>query len=242
MQTFTYRLELAYDGAAFYGYARQPGLHTVEGAIRAALLKIAPDLRALAVAGRTDRGVSAAAQVVSFRSAERLRLPELEEALLTQLGPAQADTLSALELRRVPRRFHARWSAKARRYRYLAPPVPAAQAARVDAMLLPLIGSHDFHAFCRDTPAGRPSTRRLISARARLGHEGEAPRLVFELCAEGFLRRQLRVLVATAIFEAAAGAPAGRLLELVEGRDRRQTQWPAPPEPLCLSQIHYDPL
>ena len=110
MKRHTYRAEIAYDGSAFAGFCRQPGLRTVESTLVEALQPFIPELRGVAVGGRTDRGVDAAAQVISFWSRPALELVALHEAI----GGVAPGALSLLSLREVPRSFHARPSSRSR--------------------------------------------------------------------------------------------------------------------------------
>ena len=154
----TYRLDLAYNGSGFYGYAIQPDVRTVQGELEAAL---APHTGAADtfVAGRTDRGVHASGQVVSFTCHE-LDTARVLRSLNSQLAPE----IAARRLREVPAGFHARFSATGRAYRYrignsaVHDPLSAVTTwtftpeLDVDAMtraVEPLVGVHDFVAFCR---------------------------------------------------------------------------------------------
>lgn len=231
----TYRLVLAYDGAAFWGFARQPDRTTVEGALRAALGTLPCEVRALAVAGRTDRGVSADGQVVSFR----LRPPQPEADVAAAVDAAAPEALQILSTDRVPRAFHAAFGATRRRYAYLWPDDGTLPAATLDQLVGALVGRRDFTAYARDTPAGQSTVRRLEHASVRPGHHGARPVLVFRFVADAFLRRQVRVMVATAVREARRGAPADALVRLAETRDRTATAPAADPIPLRLVGVDY---
>lgn len=230
----TYRALLAYDGAGFAGYSRQPGLYTVEDAVRAALARLPAEARALAVAGRTDRGVSATGQVISLRLRPALPPEALREAL-DGVDP----NLACPEVRVVPRAFHAGFSATGRRYAYLLSDLDPALVHRVDRLLAPLVGRRCFSAFARDTRPGQSTVRRLSEARLLPAHEGERPAWAVLLTADGFLRKQVRILVATALREAEAGAPEDRLVALATAGERAATAPPAPPEPLRLISVLY---
>lgn len=233
MTRVTYRLELAYDGAAFRGYARQPGLRTVEGALADALAEFLPDRPGLPCGGRTDRGVHATAQVVSFWS--RGSLPIADVA--ARIEAAGAGDLVVQDLRVVPRWFHARYSASQRRYVYLHDD-PSVDVARLDRLLGALVGLLCFSAFARDTPPGANTRRALDLATARRSDGG---RIRFDFAARSFLRRQVRVLVATALREAIAGADDHSLVQIAATGDRRASAHPAEPGGLYLSKIAYAP-
>lgn len=233
----TYRVELAYDGAAFWGYARQPGLRTVEGCIRSAITPLLPESQRrlnLRVGGRTDRGVSAHGQVISFCALDRLDLSSLARAIDAE---AEGD-LTTLDVREVHHKFHAQFSARARHYTYILPDEET-DAAKVDRLLAPLTGTRCFSAFARDTPRGKSTVRTLLRATARrTRHEGQ-PAIRFDFSGVAFLRRQVRIMVSTAIREARDGADDRRLVELAAGGERRSTAPPAAPEHLTLVRISY---
>ena len=110
----TYRIDLAYDGSGFHGYARQPGLRTVQGELETALFHHTGEVETV-VAGRTDAGVHALGQVVSFRVDA-----ELDEALLLRsLNKQLGDEVVLSDVSRVADDFNARFQATARTYRYL---------------------------------------------------------------------------------------------------------------------------
>jgi tRNA pseudouridine38-40 synthase len=231
----TYRATIAYDGSRFCGYALQRGQRTVESVLVEALRPLVPELPRLPCGGRTDRGVHATGQVVSFYAREALCL----EAVAAAIDGAMPDALALRALSEVPRRFHAGFSAKSRRYVYFCDDGGAEDAARLDAMVRELVGLRCFSAFARSTPPGANTVKRLLSAAVR--REGP-DRLRFDFEASGFLRRQVRVMVATALCEAASRAPPDALLRLAERGDRRATAAPAEPGGLYLAAVVYPPL
>src|SRR5260370_32807722 len=108
------RLQIEYDGTPFRGWAAQPGLPTVEGALRAALATTFASYDHLAVAGRTDTGVHALAQVASVDVVGGPPVERAAAALNTQLP----DEISIVAAEEAASDFHARYSARARSYRY----------------------------------------------------------------------------------------------------------------------------
>ena len=216
MVRVTYRATIAYDGGAFAGFSRQEDQRTVEGTLLEALRILMPEITTVACGGRTDKGVHATGQVISFWSRGALE----RERLWAVLDSAAPDALAVRALTVVPRRFHASFSATARRYSYFHRDEGKADVEALDALLGQLVGTRCFSAFARDTPKGRSTVRRLLAAEARRW----GPEVVrIDLCATGFLRRQVRVTVATALREAAMGGAADRLVELAAGGDRRAT-------------------
>lgn len=203
----------------------------MEASLVKALAPLIPGLEGVSVGGRTDRGVSATGQVISFWSRKGLLLSDLE-AVLDSAAPG---AIVCRSVERVPRWFHAQFSARWRRYVYRMPADPTVDVARADRMLGSLLGRHDFSAYARATPAGKSTVRKLVEARVRADAEG----IRFDFKGESFLRKQIRVMVATTLREARAGSNDDVLLALAEANDRNLTAYPAEPEGLVLERIGY---
>jgi tRNA pseudouridine38-40 synthase len=180
------RLLVAYDGSGFHGFAPNPGVRTVGGTLREALEKILRAPIELTCAGRTDTGVHAWGQVVSFDApADGLSPQTLQRSLNRLCAPAIVVREAAL----APEGFDARHSARARTYRYtiVNRPVPDPFLAhlawhvdqRLDLDLLrlgcdPLVGTHDFTAFCR-RPKRSDRDQESAEGRHQHGAEGGGP-------------------------------------------------------------------
>ena len=269
--TQRWRLLIAYDGAAFRGFALQPEVPTVAGALRQALERAARlrEPPVLTCAGRTDAGVHARGQVV------HVDLPAvpfdgagLARALNRQLAPE----VVVRRAEEVGPDFDARRSASGRRYRYLVwnAPVPDPLLAPVawhvsDPLDLGsmrtasdvLLGSHDFRSFCRRPPgadASEPIVRRVTMAHwsvddgpevtdgaGTAGGVGEARLLRFEIAATSFCHQMVRSLVASLVEVGRGRQNAAGLLERLRAGRREGGPEPAPPEGLCLVSVDYGP-
>ena len=240
------KVVLEYDGSGFVGWQQQAQGRTVEAELKRALRAVTgQDLKVYA-AGRTDAGAHAEGQVVSFQTDGRISPHRLVAALNARL-PADVAVLSA-EV--VPDEFHARYSARWRRYRYRyldRPSRPALERGRcwhvrgaldVDAMSAAakaLTGKHDWTSYCS---ASEPSDSRVREMRsARVVRRGDTVEL--ELVAEGFLRGLARS-IAGALAEVGRGRrPPEWVGEVLEARDRREAARTAPAGGLTLMEVIY---
>jgi tRNA pseudouridine38-40 synthase len=245
------RLVVAYDGTGFHGFAANPGVRTVAGVLNEALAKVLRHPVRVTCAGRTDAGVHAWGQVVSFDAAEGVDLVRLQRAVNHLLAPAVA----VREATVAEPGFDARHSAVARRYRYtvLNRPVPdpflATTAWHVpdplDLATLrlacdPLIGEHDFSSFCRKpkVPAGVSfsMTRRVHDAR---WHDRGDGVLRFDIEAAAFCQQMVRSIVGLLVEVGLGKRRAGDVRGIVAARDRAVTAPPAPPQGLVLWEVVY---
>jgi len=246
------RMTVAYDGSGYHGFAPQPGVETVGGNLRDALERVLQDEVELTCAGRTDTGVHAWGQVVSFDApADRFDPLVLGRSVNRLCGPA----IVVRDVERAADGFDARRSATGRTYRYtiVNRPVPDPFLAHLawhvdeplDLDLLrlgcdPLVGEHDFSAFCRRPKlrdGGEASLVRTVR-RAGWSDQGEGV-LRFEIEANAFCHQMIRSIVGTLVDVGLARKHAGELLGIIAGRDRSKGSQLAPPQGLCLWAVSY---
>ena len=249
------RMTVAYDGSGFHGFAAQPAVPTVAGALIEALAKVTGQTVALVAAGRTDAGVHAWGQVVSFdldggeEPVPRPDTDRVQRSLNGLLAPAIAVRSVAI----ADPGFDARRSARARRYRYtvLTRPDPDPFLARtswhvpgpldVAAMRLacdPVIGEHDFSSFCR--PPRRVPDASLVREvlDARWDDLGEGV-LRFDIAARAFCHQMVRALVGTMVAMGTGRRRPGEMAAILRARSRAAAVDLAPPHGLCLWEVVY---
>ena len=250
--TVRVRATVSYDGTEFAGFAAQKaGPPTIGGSLADAIGRVLGHPVELACAGRTDAGVHARGQVVSFDADEaRLDTAALERAVNKMLRPA----IAIREARIVDGNFDARFSAKCRRYRYTIlnqtspSPFLAATSWWIDrpldlpAMRLacdPFIGEHDFSSFCRRPAPDATLVRRVIDANWEVEGTDDGCLLRFWIEANAFCHQMVRSIVGTMVDVGLGRRRAGDVTGMIRALDRAKAGNIAPPHGLCLWEVRY---
>lgn len=240
-----YRLVVAYDGAVFHGFARQPDLDTVQGTIETALSKLFGDEVKTSAAGRTDAGVHALGQVMSFVSDSVKDVADLQRRLNGMCGPA----IAILDVGVAPDGFDARFSAVARSYEYgiftravhdpfgrhttwhVTDPLDVALMGKAAQALL---GEHSFESFGR-VEAGQNPVRRIES----IDIEQDGDLISIKITANSFIQQMVRSIVGTLVKVGTGDIHPDDMESILHARDRAAAGPVAPPHGLFLVEVSY---
>jgi tRNA pseudouridine38-40 synthase len=245
-----FKATLAYDGSAYAGWQIQPEQPTIQACVESALKQITGQTVRVVASGRTDAGVHALGQVVSFRVATRLTADVLQRAL----DANTAEDIHVWSVTEAALGFHAIRDAIAKRYRYTIVDGPhpdiflrryawhILQPLRVPAMceaVRHLIGRHDFSSFEASGAPRKSSVRTIADVEVRRITAEPVDRVVLEIEADGFLYNMVRNIVGTAVLIGRGEYPADWMLEVLNARDRRWAGPTAPPHGLTLVRVEY---
>lgn len=238
---------IEYDGTDFYGFQRQPSRVTVQGELERALANLFKQERVKVIgAGRTDAGVHATGQVVSFLSPERFPIDRIPPAM-NGLLPKSIRVKSAEE---APDKFHARYSARSRTYAYavLNREAPSAILGRyswhvtkplnLESMRQAsevLLGRRDFASFGMPDKPGRTTEREIFDLRIRRRKDA----VYITIRADGFLRGMVRAVVGALVEIGQEKREVAEMAEILKACDRRAAGASAPPRGLSLTKVEY---
>lgn len=246
------KMILAYDGAEFAGWQVQPDAVTVQGTLSSAIGRITGEKVLPQGSGRTDAGVHALAQVMTFVTSSSVPTANFQKAL-NDILPA---SVRVLEVAEVPAEFHARHSARAKSYRYriyrrpLCPPFlaryvwhypyPLDESAMARAAAL-VVGEHDFTSFAAVDPErgrdGEPASnvRTILSS----SWTRTADELVYTVRGTGFLHHMVRNLVGTFILVGKGTLSVNDVTRILAARSRSAAGPTAPASGLYLVNVEY---
>ena len=243
-----FRLTLCYDGGRYDGWQRQGNSeNTIQGKLEGLLSRLLDQSVEVAGSGRTDAGVHALAQVCSFRAETELD----SETLLAEIRRYLPEDIGAVALEEAPPRFHARLSCREKTYVYRIwnsnePNVferkwmiSVPQALDLDEMRrasAPLLGEHDFSAFCANRHMKKTAVRTLRRIEiTRMGGE-----IRIALTADGFLYHMVRIIVGTLLEVGEGKRAAEDIPAVLASRDRMEAGLTAPAQGLTLWSVKYD--
>lgn len=245
------RLLIAYDGAAFSGFARNLDVVSVAETLESMIGAICGTPVTMTGAGRTDKGVHAHGQVVTFDAPDTVDLGVIQRSVAQRTG----GDIVIRDAEIVDESFDARFSARWRRYRYTVVnrPLPEislrstswhmVEPLSLAAMrqgAIPFVGLHDFSSFCRrpkrDDGTEVPLIRTVLSADwAEIGHGV----LRFEITATAFCHQMVRSIVGTLVDVGRGHLTAGSIAAIIASRDRQRAGQLAPSHGLSLHEVGY---
>ena len=241
-------LIVEYDGTAYAGWQRQANAMTVQEKLERAIRKLTGEELCVSGASRTDAGVHALGQSAHFDTESRIPADKFSFALNTMLPPDIRVTRSE----EVPLEFHARFSTKGKRYRYLFHAAPHAGALtrnthahviypldveKMQAEAQDLVGTHDFAAFAASGSVVKDTVRTIY--RAEVTREGSEIRLIVE--GSGFLYNMVRIISGTLIGVGSGKLEPGAFKRAIASGDRLDLGITAPAHGLTLMEVFYDP-
>lgn len=246
---------VAYDGALFAGFAKQPGQCTVQGELESALAMLFRRPVDVVCAGRTDAGVHARGQVISFDADEAELKGRTLHSLRRSLNALTGEGVAVRSVERRPRGFSARFDACWREYKYYlatgeTPSVltghtawwvgPNLDIAAMERGALHLVGEHDFKSFCMAASAeGKPTVRNVseisISAEEVLGE----PHRVITVRGNAFLHSMVRTMVGTLVMVGSGRRTPDWVAEVLAARNRQAAGENAPAKGLIFWSVGY---
>ena len=246
------KLTLSYDGTDFSGWQVQPGAATIQGTLASAIGRVTGEKVLPQASGRTDAGVHALAQVVTFVTESSVPTANFQKAL-NDILPS---SVRVLQVEEVAAEFHARHSAKAKTYQYriyrgaVCPPFqaryvwhypyPLEEGAMASAAAL-VVGGHDFTSFAAvDPERGREdepwsNVRQIFSS----GWERVGEEFAYMVRGSGFLHHMVRNLVGTFILVGKGTLKPEDIPRILEAKNRSQAGPTAPAAGLYLVNVEY---
>lgn len=240
-----FKLILEYDGTDFHGWQKQPGLRTVQGVLEEAVTEIFGRGVQVNGAGRTDAGVHALGQVSNLVVDTTMTPEQIGKAIASKLP----EDVQVYHVEEVDLKFHARFSARSRRYAYYLRTEPTAiwrrfayvvnypvDLERMKSAAELLVGEQDFASFTPTRSAGVPTHCHIFKANVR--QDDEIISVTLE--ADHFLHNMVRVVVGTLIEVGRGRIPPEQIRRILSTRDRTTAGPTVPPNGLFLIHVSYD--
>jgi len=245
------KLTLAYDGTAFSGWQVQPNERTIQDVLERAIAKTTGEQIRAVASGRTDAGVHALGQVVSFATQSSIEL----DVLCRALNANTPFDLVVLDVCKAPNGFHAIRDAIGKRYRYVIQDGPLPDVfSRAYAWHIPqrlddkamrvaaqsLIGKHDFISFQASGSDRKTTVRTITDLTVHRCTENDFSKIVIEVAADGFLYNMVRNIVGTLVEVGRSNKSTDWPGEVLAAEDRKVAGMTAPPHGLFLVKVDYD--
>ena len=240
------KLTIEYDGKCYNGWQKQPDKLNIQGEIEKAIYNITQEEVDLIGSGRTDAGVHALGQVANFKTNSALPIEKLALAINSQLK----SSIIIKKAEEVDERFHSRYTAKQKTYRYIINnsktgtaiyrnleycfPVKLNVEKMVEAAKY-FEGEHDFKAFKSSGTSGKNSVRTIYKSEVR--QDGE--RIIIELTGNGFLYNMVRIISGTLLDVGLEKIEPNEIPDIIEKKDRTKAGKTLPAHGLYLVKVQY---
>lgn len=241
------KLTIEYDGKCYNGWQKQPNKLNIQGEIERAIYNITKEEVDLIGSGRTDAGVHALGQVANFKTNSQISIEKLPLAINSQLK----NSIVIKEAEEVNERFHSRYNAKRKTYRYIINNSKCGTAIyrnleysypfKLDAEKMKQAskyfeGEHDFKAFKSSGTSSKNSVRTIYKAIVK--QEGE--KIIIELTGNGFLYNMVRIIAGTLLDVGLGKIQPEEIPEMIESKDRQRAGKTLPAHGLYLVEVKYD--
>lgn len=241
------KLTIEYDGKCYNGWQKQPNKLNIQGEIERAIYNITKEEVDLIGSGRTDAGVHALGQVANFKTNSEISIEKLPLAINSQLK----NSIVMKEAEEVDERFHSRYNAKHKTYRYIINNSKCGTAIyrnleysypfKLDAEKMKQAskyfeGEHDFKAFKSSGTSSKNSVRTIYKAIVK--QEGE--KIIIELTGNGFLYNMVRIISGTLLDVGLGKIRPEEIPEIIESKDRQRAGKTLPAHGLYLVEVKYD--
>ena len=241
------KLTIEYDGNCYNGWQKQPNKLNIQGEIERAIYNITKEEVDLIGSGRTDAGVHALGQVANFKTNSQISIEKLPLAINSQLK----NSIVIKEAEEVNERFHSRYNAKHKTYRYIINNSKCGTAIyrnleysypfKLDAEKMKQAskyfeGEHDFKAFKSSGTSSKNSVRTIYKAIVK--QEGE--KIIIELTGNGFLYNMVRIISGTLLDVGLGKIQPEEIPEMIESKDRQRAGKTLPAHGLYLVEVKYD--
>ena len=241
------KLTIEYDGKDFNGWQKQPNKPNIQGEIERAIYNITKEEVDLIGSGRTDAGVHALGQVANFKTNSNILIEKLALAINSQLK----NTIIIKKAEEVDERFHSRYNAKHKTYRYIINNSPCGTAiyrnleycfpikldvSKMQEAAKYFEGEHDFKAFKSSGTSAKNSVRTIYNASVK--QEGE--KIIIELTGNGFLYNMVRIISGTLLDVGLQKIKPEEIKNIIEEKDRQKAGKTLPAHGLYLVEVKYN--
>ncbi len=240
------KLTIEYDGKCYNGWQKQPNKLNIQGEIEKAIYNITKEKVALIGSGRTDAGVHALGQVANFKTDSQIPIEKLAIAINSQLK----NSIVIKNAEEVNERFHSRYNAKQKTYRYIINNSKTGSAIyrnleycfpiKLDVEKMKKAakyfeGEHDFKAFKSSGTSSKNSVRTIYKAEVKQDKE----RIIIELTGNGFLYNMVRIISGTLLDVGLGKILPEEIPNIIEEKNRQKAGKTLPPHGLYLVAVEY---